>query len=282
MVQRLRYQQLACVALPWRILIFFALLLLLWSPLALLTYGAGYVANQGALASTLALIALYLCFLGHAWLWGRGVHGWLRPFDQYGLVFVKRFFKDSAIALALGLGLVVGLFGLEVFLGWATLHPRGITTIALEGLGVALGIGLAEELLFRGWLLTELGTGVSKYQAIFWSGFIFAVAHFIKPLPDIISTSPQFLGLLLLGLILGAMRHISRYPTRFQSLGLPMGLHAGLVWGYYIVDVADLVIPSGQVPEWMTGIHGNPLSGLLGVAILSGLAVLAGFKLRSK
>ena len=67
-----------------------------------------------------------------------------------------------------------------------------------------------------------------------------------------------------------------------NSLGLPIGLHAGLVWGYYIVDVADLVTPAGTVPEWVTGIHGNPLSGALGVTLLSVLASLTWLKLRSE
>ncbi|MEM9808507.1 MAG: type II CAAX endopeptidase family protein [Cyanobacteria bacterium P01_D01_bin.56] len=254
-----------------------------WAPLALIVYAAGHLFSQVEAAGTVTLAVLYVCFIVNAWFWGRGVHGWPAPFGHYGLVFCNYFFKDTAIALILGVSLVAFLFGLEISLGWATLHTSSnLAAITLEGLAVGLGIGFAEEFLFRGWLLAELKTNLSRYSAIFWSGLIFAVAHFIKPIPEIVSTSPQFFGLLLLGLILGTGRYISRHQSRFVSLGLPIGLHAGLVWGYYIVDVADLITPSSTVPAWVTGIHGNPLSGALGVAILSVLAGFSWLKLRSK
>ncbi|ESA31982.1 abortive phage infection protein [Leptolyngbya sp. Heron Island J] len=275
-------RQVAKVILPGRILIFFALLLLLWAPLAVPVYGVGVLWGLSNIASIVALVFLYSCFIGIAWFWGRWVHKWRQPWSHYGLLCRRQFVSDGCVALLVGFGLVVAMFGLQVLLGWASFYPRSLTGIALEGLLVGLAIGFAEELLFRGWLLAELKTSLPRYQAILWSSLIFAIAHFIKPLPEVLSTSPQFLGLLLLGLILGAGRYISRLKPTFASLALPMGLHAGLVWGYYIVDVGDLVIPSGRVPEWVTGIHGNPLSGALGVSILSCLTVLALFKLRSK
>ena len=279
---RRRYRQVANVALPGRILIFFATLLLLWAPLAVPVYGVGFLLGLSHIAGIVALVLLYSCFLGIAWLWGRWVHDWRHPWSNYGLLCSSWFIRDGCVALLAGFTLVVAMFGLEVLLGWANFYPRFLIGIALEGLLVGLAIGFAEELLFRGWLLAELKVNLPRYSAIIWCGLIFAIAHFIKPLPEILSTSPQFLGLLLLGMILGAGRYISRLKPTFSSLALPMGLHAGLVWGYYIVDVGDLVIPSGRVPEWVTGIHGNPLSGALGVLILSCLTVLAFFKLRSK
>jgi len=81
-------------------------------------------------------------------------------------------------------------------------------------------------------------------------------------------TWPQFPGLLLLGLILiwGKRRCQNR-------LGLSIGLHAGLVWGYYIINIGELVRYSGSVPDWVTGINGNPLAGAIGLLFLSVLAV---------
>ncbi|MEM7064049.1 MAG: CPBP family intramembrane glutamic endopeptidase [Cyanobacteria bacterium P01_B01_bin.77] len=277
------YRRMARASLLWRVILFFATLLLLWAPWAVCIYGLGQLFAQAQIAGILTLIALYIGFVCHAWFWGYGVHGWQRPFEIYGLIFCGRFIKDALVALLCGFGLVCVLFGLEIALGWASFHPRALITIALEGLGVGLGIAIAEELLFRGWLLSELLTGVSRTQAILWSSCIFAVAHFIKPLPEVLATSPQFLGLLLLGLLLSISRYLSRSRHLwFTSLGFPIGLHGGLVWGYYIVDVGDLVIPSGRVPEWVTGIHANPLSGALGVVILGFLTALFYFNLRSK
>lgn len=277
------YRRMARSLLLWRIILFFATLLLLWAPFAACIYGLGQWFAQPQLASTLMLVVLYLGFVCHAWCWGYGVHGWQRPFEVYGLIFCGRLVRDGVVALFCGFSLVWVLFGLEVLLGWASFYPRALVVIALEGLMVGLGIALAEELLFRGWLLAELHTGMSRTQALLWSSCIFAVAHFIKPLPEVLRTSPQFLGLLVLGLLLSISRYISRPRcTWFTSLGLPIGLHGGLVWGYYIVDVGDLVVPSGRAPEWVTGIHGNPLSGALGVMILGCLTTVCFFKLRSK
>ncbi|MGD1854215.1 MAG: type II CAAX prenyl endopeptidase Rce1 family protein [Leptolyngbyaceae cyanobacterium] len=276
-----RYRQIASAWVMWRIVAFFGALLILWLPFGLLTYGLGALFGHSQATDTLAVVTLYGCFIGNAWIWGRWIHRWQRPFYTYGLVADGRFVGNLAIALPVGFSLVCLLFGAQVLLGWAESYPRPLAAIALEGLAVGLGVGLAEEVLFRGWLLAELQIGLPRSQAIFWSSVIFAIAHFIKPLPEILQTSPQFLGLVLLGMLLAAARHIS-LGSRFTSLGLPIGLHAGLVWGYYIVDVADLVVPSSQVPAWVTGIHGNPLSGVLGIGILACLTVLAGLRLRSK
>ncbi|MEM6253873.1 MAG: lysostaphin resistance A-like protein [Cyanobacteria bacterium P01_D01_bin.156] len=279
----MHYRSIAHAALPFRILIFFGLLALFWAPWASIIYIAGRLSNWQELASTFALVCLYVCFIVHAWFWARSVHDRRRPFRHYGLVFCDRFFQDIVIALLIGIGLVVCLFSLKIGLGWAMLTPSGnLATVITEGFAVGLGIGFAEELLFRGWLLTELNISLPRYQAIGWNGLLFAVAHFIKPIPEIIQTSPQFFGLLLLGLILGAGRYINSRSHSFTSLGLPIGLHAGLVWSYYIVDVGDLVSSSGTVPEWITGIHGNPLSGALGISILSILASMTWIKLHPK
>lgn len=276
------YRRLGSGPFTWRLMVFFGWLVVLWAPLASLIYGVGVLLNQVQVASTVTVIVLYLCFVVNAWLWGRWLHGWRNPFAVYGLSLGHPFFLDAVLAMLFGVGLVAGLFGVEVMLGWASFHPRSLVAISLEGLAVGIGVGFAEELLFRGWLLAELKTELSPLKAIAWSSLIFAVAHFIKPLPEVLKTSPQFLGLLLLGIVLAMWRYMRRRDSAFPSLGLPMGLHGGLVWGYYIVDVADLVTPSGQVPEWVTGIHGNPLSGLLGVTILGCLAFFSSLRLRSE
>jgi hypothetical protein len=48
-----------------------------------------------------------------------------------------------------------------------------------------------------------------------------------------------------------------------------MGLHGGLVWGYYILNVGELVKYSDIVPTWITGIDHNPLAGIMGIFFLS-------------
>ena len=57
-----------------------------------------------------------------------------------------------------------------------------------------------------------------------------------------------------------------------------MGVHGGLVWGYYIVNVGELVTYSNKVSPWITGVDGNPLAGVTGLVFLAILAVWTGKK----
>jgi membrane protease YdiL (CAAX protease family) len=139
--------------------------------------------------------------------------------------------------------------------------------VILEGLASALGIGFAEELLFRGWLLDELQRDYHPRVALWADSTLYALLHYIKPLQEILRTWPGFPGLLLLGLTL-----VWAKRSRRGRLGLPIGLHAGLVWGYYIINVGQLVQYSGQVPEWITGVDRNPLAGVMGLLFLGVLA----------
>jgi membrane protease YdiL (CAAX protease family) len=123
---------------------------------------------------------------------------------------------------------------------------------------------LAEELLFRGWLLDELRYDWGFTPALWVSSAIYGALHFIKPWEAIVESLPSFPGLLLLGLTLGWARQ--RTTGR---LGLAIGLHAGLVAGYYLIDVGDLALYTERVPEWVTGLNQNPLAGAMGVLFLS-------------
>ncbi|MEO1400108.1 MAG: type II CAAX endopeptidase family protein [Cyanobacteria bacterium J06635_1] len=261
-----------------RVIAFIGLLAMLWAPVALLIYGFGAYLKTEALASTLALVVLYVWFILLLRRWGRGVNRWAHPLAHCGLRGASRFAINAVQAMAVGAGAVWGLFGIETLLGWAVPQMPGwsLVWIALEGMLVAVGIGFAEELFFRGWLLSELERDYSPSLALLLNALIFAIAHFIKPLPDIIRTSPQFLGLVILGMALVWARRIptgNRWQRNRTNLGLSMGLHAGLVWGYYVIDVGDLTQMTGQVPAWVTGIDGNPLAGMVGLIMLSGLAI---------
>jgi hypothetical protein len=46
-----------------------------------------------------------------------------------------------------------------------------------------------------------------------------------------------------------------------------------LVWGYYIINVGNLITYTKKVPEWITGIDRNPLAGVTGILLLSAIAL---------
>lgn len=265
-----------------RILIFLGLLGLGWGPFAVVIYGLGAQLGATNTASTLALVLLYAWFIVLLRGWGRSVHQWQRPIRYCGLTLSPAFWKQIGGAICLGFFSVLTLFGIEMLLGWAIPQPLSsyVLTALLEGGVVALAFGFAEELLLRGWLLTELEHDLKPMPALLINSSIFAVAHFIKPLSEIIRTAPQFIGLFILGMALVWAKRSSDRPSPIlkpsgtaNSLGLPIGLHAGLIWGYYVMNVGGLVQYSGQVPAWVTGIDENPLAGALGIIMLASIAL---------
>lgn len=240
------------------------MLLLMWLPLKIpidwaisVIYGVNDAARN--LASILTLIVLYLEFILLVKFWGRFVYR--EPLVKvYGLRQPRQNVRNVLQGLAIGLGSLLLMFILQGVLGWVQWQiPSGaFPRIALEGGVMAIAVGFAEELLFRGWLLNELDRDYSSRISLAVSSLIFAMVHGLRP---------QFFALIILGLILVWAKRATR-----GRLGLSIGVHAGLVWGYYLVNVGQLVTFTNRVPAWVTGIDRNPLSGIIGILALSTIA----------
>ena len=214
---------------------------------------------------------LFLIFLVYLPLWVKRVYRLKRPFSQYGLVWQKRNAIELLQGLALGFCFTWGLLISEHLLGLLTILPPSTTIIqvVLGGSLTGLGVALAEELAFRGWIYDELERDYSSNIVLWSCGGLFAIAHFLKPLMEMIRTLPVLPGLTLLGITLvWAKRGCN------GRLGKPIGLHGGLVWGYYIFNVGGLIEYKDNISPWITGLDGNPLGGLCGIIALSGLAWL--------
>ncbi|NJM98983.1 MAG: CPBP family intramembrane metalloprotease [Phormidesmis sp. RL_2_1] len=271
---------------PWqRILVFLVVLALPWLPGFVLLSWLGNAFNISGATGILSLVLLYAGFLWGLPRWGQRIHHWRKPFRHCGLIFQAQTVRDLAIALVIGVMGVFALFGLETLLGWASpTQPSPLLyRFVVEGLAMALSVGFAEEMLFRGWVLAELEKNYSSTPSLIMSALFFAGTHFIKPWAEIVRTFPQFFGLLALGLALVWARRtqtptLGRSPIRnlpaqgATRIGYPIGLHAGLIWGYYIVNVGGLSQYTGLVPEWVTGIDSNPLAGALGIILLGLIA----------
>nr|WP_325078587.1 type II CAAX endopeptidase family protein [Sphaerospermopsis aphanizomenoides] len=251
---------------PWRLGCFILTLLLLWLPFAAPIY---LLVEDANLESILTMVLLYAVFIFLLKLWGKQVYQQPKILTHYGLEFSRLNGVDFWRGLAIGLISILMVFSFQGLLGWLVwLQPKVfLVKIILEGLLVGFGVGFAEELLFRGWLLDELKRDYGLNLATWIDAILFAVAHFIKPLEALIHTLPQFPALVLLGLtqVWGKLGNRGR-------LGLPIGLHSGLVWGYYIINVGELTKYSGVVPDWVTGVNNNPLQGMMGVLFMGGLA----------
>ncbi|GAB4211738.1 MAG: hypothetical protein OHK0012_04780 [Synechococcales cyanobacterium] len=219
-----------------------------------------------------AALSLYVSLLVVVWGWagvsrdpwtwlgftpGWGWHGWV-----------------GWMSGAVGLGL---MFVLEGWWGWLTWRSLPLGTWLGTGLyALLLGVAVAwvEELLFRAWLVNELARDLRPLWVTGLSALIFAGLHFLKPLDVIVATWMQFPGLVLMGVILLRAR-------RQVSLGLAIGLHAGWVSAFSTLSILAVVDYTGAVPEWVTGMGGNPLAGVLGFAFLAltgvGLKPLSGW-----
>jgi len=152
--------------------------------------------------SILGLGLAYSLFIVVLRGWGTIVTQRSCPLEHYGLT-LKTLPKPWLQGWSVGVSIVLALYCLQAILGWITwTTPKpNLPQIALEGFGIALGIGIAEELFFRGWLLAELQQDYGYPTAAIVSSSLFALLHFLKPWAEILRTLPQFPGLLLLGLI---------------------------------------------------------------------------------
>ena len=246
-----------------RLLCFIGALSILWLPLAISI--SWLLSDRSNLTSILTMSLLFVELLFLWRFWGKFVYRERQIFTRYGLEKSKLNGREFIKGLAIGFWFCLSLFMVEAILGWVEVVSPSVSLfkIIAEGLLSAVGIGFAEELLFRGWLLDELQRDYSQKTCLWVDATIFAACHFIKPLEEIIRTAVTFPALILLGitLVLAKSNHGDR-------LGICIGIHAGLIWGYYIVNVGELIEYTNRVPVWVTGIDNNPIAGLMGLIFL--------------
>ncbi|MEA5582282.1 type II CAAX endopeptidase family protein [Nodularia harveyana UHCC-0300] len=273
---KINLTRLAQRPVPIRLGYFIASLLLLWLPFAIPIY---LLVSDSNLVSILTMVVLYVEFIFLLQLWGKNLYQQPQILKHYGLEITQTNAVDLLSGLATGIISILVVFGLQGFFGWLVWQQPQVflLRIIIEGLIVSLAVGFAEELLFRGWLLNELERDYNPSLALGINAVVFAVLHFIKPLQAIIETLPQFPALVLLGLT-----QVWGKRWRRGRLGLPIGLHGGLVWGYYIINVGGLIEYSGQVPDWITGVNQNPLQGVMGVVFMGILALWMRWRANTK
>ena len=136
--------------------------------------------------------------------------------------------------------------------------------ILVNAIILIMGVGFAEEIIFRGWLLEELKNQFGLKKAIIFQGLIFSLAHFGFGIPFWQMISILF-GLFLLGILLALIR-----LKDDNSLWGCIGLHGGLV-GLWFMTNNGLIEISKDAPIWLVGpgnINTNPLGGFLGILLL--------------
>ena len=150
--------------------------------------------------------------------------------------------------------------------------------IIINAIFLIFGVGFAEELIFRGWLLEELKNQFGLKKAIFSQALIYSIAHigFDLPFWDMISI---LTGLFLLGILLSIIRLKDK-----NSLWGCIGLHGGLVGLWFLINNGLLLI-SKDSPKWLVGtgsLNTNPLGGIVGISLITIFCFLYFQKLRKK
>jgi hypothetical protein len=257
-------------AAPARLGLFVLTLLIIWFPFAVPIYLL-VNDNDPNLTTILTMGLLFIAFLILLAIWGKYVENKQNIFKFYGLV------GNRKNILYLGKGLIIGsvftgtLFMTESAFGWLEFKAPIYSPIQLifEGLISAIAIAFGEELLFRGWLLEELDKDYNSKIVPLINALIFAFLHFLKPISEIIRTIVNFPAYVLLGLTL-----VWAKRSHENLLGICIGLHAGLVWAYYIFNVGGMLQYTNKVPSWITGIDQNPLAGVMGILFLVVLSII--------
>jgi membrane protease YdiL (CAAX protease family) len=210
----------------------------------------GTEASLAALPAVAALLLSLPLRLRRSW-------GERQPWQRLGVTgpppAVFKALVRGALKAAGLLALVIAALILVGGLSWT---PRLTAGLLLNAAALGLGVGFAEELLFRGWLLGELNLLIGKQQALWLQAVLFSLVHTRFNLPPL-QLLGLLIGLLLLGLALGLQRRADG-----GLLWGAVGLHGGLVAGWFLLH-QGLATISPSAPAWLMG-PDNPIGGLVG------------------
>ena len=173
-------------------------------------------------------------------------------------IFFLRGFLLSIILISL---ILIPIIGTKCGYWIGTISPDTF----INAIFLILGVGFAEELIFRGWLLEELKKQFGLKKAILGQAFIFSIVHIGFDLPFLQMLS-ILTGLFLLGILLSLIRLKDK-----NSLWGCIGLHGGLVGSWFITNNGLLEI-SKNSPKWLVGpgtVNTNPLGGIFGISLMA-------------
>lgn len=172
-------------------------------------------------------------------------------------------------------------------------QPMNLWKAARSAIGTATFVSIAEEIVFRGILLGIFLRAMRPASAIVSLSLLFAFLHYMEPKTGVKVPDPESAtaGFWLLGQIAARYAEplsllagfctltavgiaLAHARWRTASLWLPIGLHAGWIFGIFVFkDIARPVANLGGVSRYLIG--GTMREGLLPLAVvaLTGLIV---------
>ena len=190
--------------------------------------------------------------------------------NTWELVGVKKTKNNRKLIHSFIKGLFLAIVLLSLILipivsfGWGYWIGKISLDILINAIFLLIGVGFAEELVFRGWLLEELKNQFGLKKAILAQASIFSAVHvgFDLPFWEMIGI---LTGLFFLGILLSLIRLNDN-----NSLWGCIGLHGGLV-GLWFLTNNELLAISKDSPKWLVGqglINTNPLGGIFGISLI--------------
>jgi membrane protease YdiL (CAAX protease family) len=211
-----------------------------------------------------------------------------RRLGDFGLRLDRDWWLDCGFGLVLGGALMTLVFLVELAAGWVDvtgrLQPRDGFAVRFAGLvAVFAVIGVYEELLLRGYLLTNAAEGLRGWLdergavlgAVALSSLVFGLGHVGNPNATPLSTA---------AIVLGGVMLATGYVLTGE-LGVPVGLHTtwnlfqGGVFGFPVSGLgvgASVVVTEQSGPALLTGGAFGPEAGAVGVcAMVLGTVAIA-------
>lgn len=269
---------------PWRLLLGTVLFLLVSIAILLSlqllreTAGIGLLDGFGPairlqVLNALGGLVVVLTLVAVAWLLDR------RRLSDYGLGIDREWWVDCGFGLALGGGVMTVMVVAGIAGGWLVVESVGLSAGTLPQLAglvaIFLLVGFYEELLVRGYLLTNFAEGfqwfdrlsprVAAVCATLLSSLVFGGLHAANPNATLLSTAVIAAA--------GLMLALGYLYT--GELAIPIGLHIswnafqGLVYGLPVSGTelpVSVVETTSRGPELVSGGAFGPEAGLLGLA----------------
>ena len=192
-----------------------------------------------------------------------------RSFASLGLDLNKRAVIDVLMGITIAFVLMLAVYGIEYSLGWLTLESfawqtASQTIVVSQTLGYFVAYMLTawhEELVYRGYILQTLASGLNLTWAILISSVYFGIEHLSNPNSSWMAAA---------GIFFIALFFIYGF-VRTAQLWLPIGLHIGWnffqssVFGFPVsgLDRPGLLDITVSGPELWTGGAFGPEAGII-------------------
>ncbi|AFK17903.1 CPBP family intramembrane metalloprotease [Haloferax mediterranei ATCC 33500] len=259
--------------------------------LVALVVGLGIAQTVSSLlaTSTFTSVTVNVVSAGSTGLGGLVVARYIdrRTVTDLGFGLDRDWVIDLGFGLVLGAALMAAIFLVGLATDWIAVVDVGFGADRLTGVASLLAlfivVGISEELLLRGVVLTDIAEGLrwrvsvrtAATVGLVVSAAVFGLIHLMNPNSSLAST----LSITLAGIMLGLGYVLS------GDLAIPTGIHIswnfaqGGLFGFSVSGLdfgTSLVETTEQGPDVVTGGAFGPEAGLLGVgAIIVGMACIA-------